>query len=72
MKTPAHIRPETVPFDEIAEAILEVSKLGTRIKQSKLKEKAILVLLSNATGLSQTIIKQVLDELPLLQKNYLK
>lgn len=56
----------------VAQDIKALSEFGRSIQSSKLKQKAILVLLSHTTQLSQRDIKTVLDAIPLLEKEYLK
>jgi len=56
----------------IAEHIERLTKAAEALRQSRLKEKTILVLLKDMTGMAQRDIKIVLDALPLLAREYLK
>ena len=56
----------------IAENIETVAKAGEIFKQTRLKDKAILILLKHSTGLAERDIKLVLDAIPLLERDYLK
>lgn len=61
--------------DDIAENIKQIAEAGLAIKQSKLNEKALVVLLQEAIGskyITRDQIRYVLDELPRLKNNYLK
>lgn len=58
---------EMPPLEILAEQIAKVAKFGTDIKESSLTENAILILLKAKTGMHQTEVKKVLDELVALQ-----
>lgn len=66
------IEPEKAQLLELAGAIEKLSKVGEALRDSRLSEKAILLLLSNMTSLSQRDVKAVLDALPKLEKTFLK
>lgn len=71
-KGPPQSEPEKLPLDELAHHIRILSNIGLQLRNSKLKEKAILVLLRDMTGLSYRDIKTVLQALPMLEKEFLK
>jgi len=52
--------------------IFNLAKIGKAIRESNFKERAILVLLRDMTGLSMTDIKSVLDSIWMLDIKYLK
>lgn len=56
----------------IAKHIERLTKATEALRTSRLKEKTILILLKDMTGMAQRDIKIVLDALPLLAKEYLK
>lgn len=60
------------PVELIAKAIIEVSDAFEKINQSRLTNKAIVLLLQDLCGLPQRDIKLVLHNAPLLKKYYLK
>lgn len=76
MKKIKVIQPEKkedqIPLEILATHIRDVAELGRKINNSKLSRRAICVLMHDATGLSMTIVSQVLDALPQLEKKYLK
>lgn len=59
-------------LEAIADHVAVIAEVGKMIKNSRLKERAILLLLKDATGLSMTDISRVLDALPKLEMKYLK
>jgi hypothetical protein len=61
-----------IPAEIIADAIVEISKGIKAIRNTRLSERAILVLLRDATGLSLNEIRRVLGALDDLEKMYLK
>lgn len=64
---------EAMPDLEIlAEHIKQLSELGKKLKNSKLKENTILLLIKDHTGIPKHQIKRILDALPELEKIYLK
>jgi hypothetical protein len=64
---------ETLPDIEIlAEHIEALSKVGEKLKKSRLNERTIILLLKDSTGLYGNQIQKVLDALPELKKRYLK
>jgi hypothetical protein len=56
----------------LAESIVEISKAMKQIKSSRLNERALLVLLKDATALNFNEIKRVLDSLETLEDMFLK
>lgn len=59
-------------LDAMADNIAAISRAGEILKTQNLKERAILLLLRDMTGLPLDSIKAVLDALPELQKRYCK
>lgn len=59
-------------LESMADNIAKVAEVGATIKNSRLKEKAVLVLLKDLTGESQATIKKILDALPELERQYLR
>lgn len=59
-------------LDAMADNIAAIAEAGRQLKNSRLKEKTVLVLLSHHTKLSQKEVKTVLDALPELERQYLK
>jgi hypothetical protein len=63
----------TPPSDEtLAEAIVAVSKAMTKLTQSGLNKKAILVLVSASSGVGKRDCEYVLNHLQLLERTYCK
>ena len=62
----------TTAIAEIEAAVLAISNLGKQLDASRLKRRAVLVLLQDMTGLSLTDIGKVLGALPELEATYLK
>lgn len=56
----------------LPEHIQKLSDLGKTINNSRLKQKVILLLLKDMTGLNLAHIETVLNALPLLESKYLK
>jgi len=56
----------------MAENIEKIAALGASIAKSRLREKVILLVLKDATGVPMGDIKKILDVLPELKKLYLK
>lgn len=63
---------EEVPFEVMAESIVQISRFVSHVKKSRLSEKALLVLVAHSTGESQKTIKTVLDGLEQLEATYLR
>lgn len=61
-----------VPADVLATDILKMSAAIKKLNEGQLNEKAVLVLLANSTGLTQRVIKTVLDGINDLAKDYTK
>lgn len=59
-------------LESMAEHIAALSAIGHMLKNSRLKERTILLLLKDETNLSMHYIKKVLDALPKLEDKYLK
>lgn len=61
-----------VALEVMENAILEISKLGKQIDASRLKRRAILLLIKDETNVGMGEIDAVLNCLPLLEKRFLK
>jgi hypothetical protein len=61
-----------VPFDVMADAIVQLSKLGEAMRNSRLERKVVLLLLHDMTGINIGVIGVILDAIPQLEKLYLK
>lgn len=79
MKKPTQIvkvvaaKDQELPALEILASHIEaISKVGKAIQESRLKKRAVLVLLADITHLPMRTIEQVLDALPQLKAHYLK
>ena len=59
-------------FEPIVTSIQEVAAAFKKIKDSKLKERVILLLIKDATGLGLSEIEQVINAAAHLDKRYLK
>jgi hypothetical protein len=59
-------------LNDMADAIEKLAEVGEVIKKSRLKEKVVLLVLCNLTGLGQKDVKAVLDGLVDLKKACLK
>jgi len=64
-------KPE-VSIEILAQSIEAIAKFGKELKNSRLKEKTILILIQSVTGLARADIKAVLDALPQLEAEFLK
>lgn len=77
MKTTNEKAPKPVPLtqqeiDQIRRSIREIGDMGRRLKSSGLNQRAILVLLHDATGgIPLSTIKKVLDGIAELPNSYL-
>lgn len=61
-----------INLEEIAEHIRLTAQAGRALQNSRLKSRAVYVLLQDITGLPLNTIKLVLDALPQLEREYLK
>lgn len=59
-------------LDLLANSIIEIADAFRKIQNSKLTERAILVLLQDYTGLPKGQIKTILDAVPRIAKYYTK
>lgn len=64
------LNPEDTPVKIIASAIIDISNAVKEFRNGRLNEKAILILLANASGQSQHTVKTVLNALEDLSKLY--
>jgi hypothetical protein len=60
------------PLELIAQSIIEVAEAFQKINNSRLKRRAILVLLKDITGLGMREIELILDTAPELKDYYTK
>ncbi len=65
-------RDSTVSLENLGNEIRRVSQLGKAINASNIKRKGVTLLLSEMTGVKRGDINTILDNLPLLEKEYLK
>jgi hypothetical protein len=61
-----------VPLEIMAESIVALSQFGKKMSASRLRQRAVLLLLKDMTGISPEKIKKILDALPDLEQQYLK
>jgi hypothetical protein len=59
-------------FNQIEEEVRKISQIGQAIKNSRLKQKTIVLLLQDMTKIKKSDIELILDKLPELEKEYLK
>jgi len=62
---------EEVPAQVLASAILEVSEGFKKMKRAGLTERAIVLLLHDASGVGKPMVRAVLDGLDSLERLYL-
>lgn len=62
----------TAKLETLTEEIRRVSQLGKAIKNSGLNDKAIVILLAEMSNVSRTDVRIILNNLPLLEREYLK
>lgn len=63
---------EEIPMEVLAEHIAKISQASSALKESRLKDHTVLLLLHDLTKLPRRDIRLVLDALPALETNYLK
>lgn len=63
---------EEIPVEVLATHIAKLADVGKQLSESRLSRRAILLLLSDATGIGKKEIGQVIDAIPDLKKRYLK
>ena len=61
-----------VPTEVLAQSIVEISQGVRKLRAGRLNDKALRVLLSHATGHSQTTVGQVLNALEDLEAHYIR
>lgn len=70
------MKPDTPTVDprleDIAKAVAEISDAVKRMRAGKLNDKAIVILISHASNMSQGAVRAVLDGMEGLQKHYFK
>ena len=62
----------TVSLENLTNEIRKVSQLGKAINASGLNNKAIVILLSEMSKVRREDVRVILNNLPLLEKEYLK
>ena len=71
---PIEVQPEPgeepLPLEIMEKAIVAISKIGEQINKSRLKRRAILILIRDVTGLPLNDIDAVLNALPELEKTF--
>lgn len=67
-----NLRDAVTRVNQIADAVVEVSRTFKDLKNGRLNDKAVMILLSHQTGLSQAVIKKVFAGLEDLEKTYVK
>lgn len=60
------------PFDVLASEIRAISEGVQKMQRGRLEDKAILILVSHASGYSQAVVKGVIDGMASLERIYLK
>mgnify|MGYP003393214936 CR=1 FL=1 len=60
------------PVEILAHHILELARVGYMLKNSRLKEEAVIILLHHETKIAQRDIRKIFDALASLEKLYLK
>lgn len=63
---------EPLATDTIAAAVAEISDAVKRLRAGKLNDKALLLLISHASGQSQSAVRAVLDGMEGMRIYYLK
>lgn len=61
-----------IPTEVLAQSIIDISKGIIRMRTGRLNDRALFVLLKDATGVSQQNIKLVIDGLQSLQTTYIR
>lgn len=69
---PLNVVEGDVPVDVIAEAIVKIGTAMKLLQGSRLNEKAIVILVAQSAGLSQSTVRTVLQSLYQLERTYLK
>lgn len=72
MSESPNLRDSVKRVNEIADGVIHVSKAIKELENGKLTDKAILILVSHATGESQGTVKKVLTGLKELEEMYVK
>lgn len=63
---------DTAACEDIANALAEISDAVKRLRSGKLNDRAIVILISHASGQPQTLVRAVLDGMEGLRGYYLK
>jgi hypothetical protein len=65
-------KPEPLATDKIADEVAAISEAVKRLRAGKLNDKALLLLISHASGQSQSTVRAVLDGMEGMRAYYLK
>lgn len=63
---------EEIPLEVMAASVVKLAEVGKQLSASRLKQKTVIMLLHDATGVGKREIEAILDALPELEKRYLK
>lgn len=63
---------EELPLEMLVEHIERISNIGHSIKNSRIKQRAVVLLLKDMTGMNIGDIERILDALPRLESEFLK
>lgn len=63
---------EEIPVEVLATHIAKLAEVGKQLKESRLSQRAIVLLLNDATGIGKPAIAQILEAIPDLKRRYLK
>lgn len=64
--------PELPPAEELAQAITDIAVAARRMMSTRLKERTVILLLSEMSGVNRSSIKLVLDNLQRMDSEWLK
>jgi hypothetical protein len=64
--------PEELATDKIAQAVIDIADAVKKLRGGRLNDKAILLLISHASGQSQSAVRAVLDGMEGMKTYYLK
>lgn len=70
--TVQQLQEQQTPDETIADAVKNVSEGTKKLLNGRLNKRALLLLLSHASGVSQRQVESVLDAMAGLEKRYLK
>ena len=64
--------PEELATDKIAEAVIDIAEAVKKLRAGKLNDKALLLLIAHASGVSQREVRAVMDGMEGMKAYYLK